>query len=44
MGEAAEGRWHPMGIHFTPEVSPLVDAFIVKTEVELTDRNCYMLE
>ena len=29
MGEAAEGRkWCPIGMHFTPQVSPLVDAFV----------------
>ena len=26
-----------MGIHFTPEVSLLMDAFIVKTEAELME-------
>ena len=30
-------RWHPIGIHFTPEVSPLMDAFIFKTWAELTE-------
>ena len=29
--------WHPMGMHFTPQVSPLVDAFIKETEAELTE-------
>ena len=33
-----EGRmWHSMGMHFTPQVSPLVDAFIKETGVELTE-------
>ena len=38
MGEAAEGRtWCPMGMCFTPQVSPLVDAFIEEMGVELTE-------
>ena len=38
VGEATEARrWHPIGIHFTPEVFPLVDAFIVETKVELME-------
>ena len=33
MGEAAEGRtWCTIGMHFTPKVSPLVDAFIKEKE------------
>ena len=38
MGEATEGRmWHPMGMHFTLQVSLLVDAFIEEMGVELTE-------
>ena len=38
MGEAAEGRmWHPMGMHFTPQVFPLVDTFIEEMGAELTE-------
>ena len=38
MAEAMEGRrWCLIGIHFTLEVSPLIDAFIVETEVELME-------
>ena len=38
MGEAVERRmWCPMGMHFTPQVSPLVDAFIEEKETELTE-------
>ena len=38
VGEAAEGRmWCPIGMHFTPEVSPLVDAFIEEMGTELTE-------
>ena len=35
-GRATERRtWHPMGMCFTPQVSPLVDAFIEEMGVEL---------
>ena len=38
MGEAMEGRtWHPIGMHFTLQVSPLVDAFIKEMGAELTE-------
>ena len=38
MGEATEGRtWCPMGMHFTPQVSPLVDAFTEEMQAELTE-------
>ena len=38
VGEATEGRtWCPMGMHFTPQVSPLVDAFIEEMGAELTE-------
>ena len=37
VGEATEGSWHPMGMHFCPQVSPLVDAFIMEMEAELTE-------
>ena len=38
MGEAAEGRmWHPIGMHFTLQVSPLVDAFIEEMGAEPTE-------
>ena len=38
MGEATEGRmWCPMGMHFTLQVSPLVDAFIEEMGAELTE-------
>ena len=38
VGEAVEGRmWCPMGMHFTLQVSPLVDAFIEETGAELTE-------
>ena len=38
MGEATEVRtWHPMGMHFTPQVFLLVDAFIEETGAELTE-------
>ena len=38
VGEATEGRmWCPMAIHFTPQVSPLVDAFMEETGAELTE-------
>ena len=38
MGEATEGRtWHPIGIHFTLQVSLLVDTFIEEMGVELTE-------
>ena len=38
MGEATEGRmWCPSGMHFTPEVSLLVDAFIEEMGAELTE-------
>ena len=38
MGEATGGRmWHPMGMCFTLQVCPLVDAFIEETGVELTE-------
>ena len=37
MGEAAEGRmWHPIGMHFTLQVSLLVDTFIKEMGTELT--------
>ena len=36
VGEATEGRmWHPSGVHFTPQISPLVNAFIEETGAEL---------
>ena len=38
MGEAMEGRaWHPIGMHYTLQVSPLVDTFIEEMGVELTE-------
>ena len=38
MGEATVGRtWCPMGMHLTPQVSPLVDAFIEETGAEFTE-------
>ena len=38
VGEAVEGRkWCPIGMCFTPQVSPLVDAFIKETGVQLTE-------
>ena len=38
MDEAANGRmWHPSGVHFTPQISPLVDAFIEETGAELME-------
>ena len=38
VGEAMEGkRWQQIGICFDPEVSPLIDAFIAQTEVELME-------
>ena len=38
MGEAADGRmWCPSGVHFTPHISPLVDAFIKETGAELIE-------
>ena len=38
MGEAAEGRmWHANGMHFSSQVSLLVDAFIVETDAGLTE-------
>ena len=38
VGEATEGRtWCPMGMHITPQVSLLVDAFIEETGVALTE-------
>ena len=38
MGEATEGRmWHPIGMRFTLQVSPLVDAFIEEMGVEITE-------
>ena len=37
VGEVTEGRmWHPIGMHFTPQVSTLVDAFIEEMGTELT--------
>ena len=38
MGEVTEGRmWCPMGMRFTLQVSPLVDAFIKEIGAELTE-------
>ena len=38
MGEGIEGRmWCPMGMCFTPQVSPLVDAFIKEMGAELIE-------
>ena len=38
VGEAMEGRmWCPSGVHFTPQISLLVDAFIEKTGAELIE-------
>ena len=38
VGEAAEGRtWHPSGMHFTLQISLLVDAFIEETGAELIE-------
>ena len=40
MGEAREWRtWCPSGVHFTPQISPLVNAFIEETGVELIELN-----
>ena len=40
VGEAAEGRtWHPSGVHFTPQFSPLVDTFVEETGAELIELN-----
>ena len=38
MGEATVGRmWQPSGVHFTPQISLLVDVFIQETGVELVE-------
>ena len=38
VGEAMEGRmWCPSGVHFTLQISPLVDAFIEETGAELIE-------
>ena len=38
MGEATEGRmWYPSEMHFTPQISMLVDAFIEETGEELVE-------
>ena len=38
VGEATEGRmWHPIGMHFTLQVSSLVDTFIEEMGAELTE-------
>ena len=38
VGEATEGRmWYPIGMHSTPQVSPLVNTFIEQMGVELTE-------
>ena len=38
MGEAADRRmWWPSGVHFTPQISLLVDVFIQETGVELVE-------
>ena len=38
VGKAMEGRtWCPNGVHFTPQISPLVDAFIEETGAELIE-------
>ena len=40
MHEAAEGRtWHPSGMHFTWQISLLVDAFVEETGAELIELN-----
>ena len=36
--DAVEGRrWHPSGMHFSVQVSPLVDTFIIETSMELME-------
>ena len=38
MGEAVEGRtWCPSGLHFTPQISLLVNAFVEETGTELIE-------
>ena len=38
IGEAAEGRrWHPNGMHYSMQVSPLVDAFVIEMRMELME-------
>ena len=38
--EAANGRmWHPSGVHFTLQISPLVDNFIKETGAEFVELN-----
>ena len=38
IGEATAGwRWHPCGMHFSMQVSTLVDMFIIETGVELAE-------